>query len=73
MNIIPLLPDDESLLQQAAQLMVDVFREHWPDAWPTFEEGLKEVYEMLDPSRKHRSESPAAGPTLHRPPAELAA
>ena len=28
--------------------MVDAFCEHWPDAWPTFEEGLKEVHEMLE-------------------------
>src|SRR6185295_17107706 len=51
MKIITLSPDDDALLQQAAQLMVDAFREHWPDAWPTFEEGLKEVHEMLDPER----------------------
>jgi aminoglycoside 6'-N-acetyltransferase I len=51
MNIITLLPDNEYLIHQAAQLMVDAFREHWPDAWPSLEEGLKEVYEMLDPER----------------------
>ena len=31
--------------------MVDAFCEHWPDAWPTFEEGLKEVHEMLESER----------------------
>ena len=51
MNIISLLPDNSDLLQQAAQLLVDAFREHWPAAWPTFEEGLKEVTEMLEPDR----------------------
>ena len=51
MNIISLTLQDERLIQQAAQLMMDAFREHWPDAWPTFEEGLKEVHEMLEAER----------------------
>lgn len=51
MNILSLLPDNDVLVQQAAQLLVDAFREHWPDAWPTFEEGLKEVQEMLESER----------------------
>ena len=48
MKITTLSPDNHHLIQQAAQLLVDAFREHWPDAWPTFEEGLKEVHEMLE-------------------------
>src|SRR5215212_6598887 len=51
MKIIPLLPDHDDLIQQAAQLLVDAFREHWPDAWPTFNEGLDEVHEMLELER----------------------
>ncbi|HLO15255.1 MAG TPA: GNAT family N-acetyltransferase [Anaerolineales bacterium] len=51
MNIISLLPDNDPLIQQAAQLLVDAFQEHWPDAWPTLEEGLKEVREMLESER----------------------
>ncbi len=51
MNIITLHPDNEHLIQQAAQLLVDAFREHWLEAWPTFEEGLKEIHEMLEPER----------------------
>src|SRR5215208_6147898 len=51
MNIISLSPDNNLLIQQAAQLLVDAFREHWPEAWPTFEEGLKEVHEMLETER----------------------
>jgi aminoglycoside 6'-N-acetyltransferase I len=30
---------------------VDAFCEHWPDAWPTLEEGLEEVHEMLASER----------------------
>ena len=34
-----------------AQLLVDAFREHWSDAWETFEDGLKEVEEMFEAER----------------------
>jgi aminoglycoside 6'-N-acetyltransferase I len=51
MNIISLQPDNERNTQQAAQLLLDAFREHWPEAWPTLEEGLEEVQEMLQPER----------------------
>lgn len=51
MNIITLSPDDHVLIHQAAQLMVDAFKEHWPDAWPTLEKGLEEVHEMLESER----------------------
>jgi aminoglycoside 6'-N-acetyltransferase I len=51
MNIITLQSDNQHIIHQAAQLMVDAFHEHWPEAWPTFEEGLKEVHEMLEAER----------------------
>lgn len=51
MNIMPLTRENKHLIQQAAQLMMDAFREHWPNAWPTLEEGLDEVNEMLDNER----------------------
>jgi aminoglycoside 6'-N-acetyltransferase I len=51
MNIISLQPDNERIIQQTAQLLVDAFREHWPEAWPTLEEGLQELQEMLQPER----------------------
>ena len=47
MKIISLQSDNDPLIQQAAQLLVDAFQEHWSDAWPAFEDGLKEVHEML--------------------------
>ncbi len=40
--------------QQAAALLVDGFRENWPEAWPTLEEALAEVAQMLDPERISR-------------------
>lgn len=51
MNILTLSTDDKNLIEQAAQLIVDAFREHWTDAWPTLEEGIKEIHEMLENER----------------------
>ena len=51
MNITTLLPGNHHLIQQAAQLLVDAFREHWPEAWPTSEDALAEAHEMLGPER----------------------
>ena len=51
MDIIQLSLDNKQHVQQAAQLLVDAFREHWPDAWPTFEEALEEVHELLQTER----------------------
>lgn len=51
MKIINLSSDNDSLIQQAAQLLVDAFREHWQDAWPTLQDGLEEVREMLESER----------------------
>jgi len=51
MNIIFLQPDNEHIIQQAAQLLMDAFRKHWPTAWPTYDEALKEVHEMLEAER----------------------
>lgn len=51
MKIITLTKENDPLVQQAAQLLVDAFREHWVDAWPTLEEGLQEVHEMLEVER----------------------
>lgn len=50
-KIITLTPTDQSIIQQAAQLLVDAFREHWIEAWSTFEAGLKEIHEMLETER----------------------
>ncbi len=48
MKIVTPSSNDQKFLQQAAQLMVDAFREHWPDAWPTMEDGLEEVNELFE-------------------------
>ena len=51
MEIITLSASNTQLIEQAAQLLVDAFREHWPDAWSTLEEGRREVQEMLESQR----------------------
>ncbi|MBK7452523.1 MAG: GNAT family N-acetyltransferase [Anaerolineales bacterium] len=51
MKIITLVKDNDPLVQQAAQLLVDAFREHWPTAWPSLKDGLEEVHEMLEAER----------------------
>ena len=48
MKIITPQPDDKQFIQQAAQLIVDSFREHWPNAWPTIEDGLEEADELFE-------------------------
>jgi aminoglycoside 6'-N-acetyltransferase I len=51
MEILTLTKDNDHLIQQVAQLLVDAFREHWPEAWPSLEDGLREVHEMLEAER----------------------
>ncbi len=51
MKIITLTEGNDRLIQQAARLLVDAFHEHWPDAWPSLEDGLREVHEMLETER----------------------
>ena len=41
----------EPLLRAAAALLVEGFREHWPEAWPTLADAVAEVDEMLAPER----------------------
>jgi aminoglycoside 6'-N-acetyltransferase I len=54
MQITDLLPDDESVIQQAATLLVESFKEHWPEAWPDLESALQEVRESFEADRISR-------------------
>jgi aminoglycoside 6'-N-acetyltransferase I len=40
---------DEPKIQQVARLIVEGFKEHWPDAWPDLKSALQEVQESLEP------------------------
>ena len=50
-NITDLSADDAQAIEQAAALLVEGFREHWPDAWPDIDSALREVREMLAEDR----------------------
>jgi aminoglycoside 6'-N-acetyltransferase I len=45
------MPQDEKSIQQAAEVLFLAIRDNWPDAWPTIEEAIEEVREMLEPER----------------------
>ncbi len=49
MRIVDLDPGDTSLIRQAAELLMEGFREHWPHAWPDVKAALVEMHEMLTP------------------------
>lgn len=53
MRIVELTADEE-LVQQVAAILVEAFREHWPDAWPDMESALEEVRESFEADRISR-------------------
>lgn len=54
MRIIDLTPDNETAIQQTAQLLFDSFKDHHPDAWPTLADALEEVQASFDEDRISR-------------------
>ncbi len=50
-RIMDLSADDVAVLRQAAALLVEGFRVHWPQAWPDMASALEEVHEALEPER----------------------
>ena len=54
MKIIDLQANDEVAIRQVATLLVEGFKEHWPDAWPDLESALQEVHESFEPDRISR-------------------
>ena len=51
MKIINLHKNNKEYIKQAAELLVDGFKENWPNGWPTMEDALEEVYECLNNNR----------------------
>jgi aminoglycoside 6'-N-acetyltransferase I len=51
MRITDLSAEDERSRHQAAALLVEGFRVHWPSAWPDMAAALAEVREALNPSK----------------------
>ncbi|MGW8226317.1 MAG: GNAT family N-acetyltransferase [Anaerolineales bacterium] len=54
MMITTLSLDDQEWIHQAAQLLVEGFAEHWPNAWPDIEAALEEVMESFELGRISR-------------------
>ena len=54
MRITDLRPNDDDAIRQIARLLVDGFREHWPDAWPTLDDALRDVRESFADDRLSR-------------------
>ena len=54
MRVIALQPDDEPAIEQAALMLYESFREHWPEAWPDVAAARQEVCESFAPGRISR-------------------
>ena len=50
-SILDLEADDEGAIRQAANLLIEGFRDDGPEAWPKEEEALEEVREALGEGR----------------------
>lgn len=50
-TISNLSSDDPDAVEQCAALLVEGFKEHWPDAWPDLDSAREEMREMLAPDR----------------------
>ncbi len=55
MRIIDLSDIDNEALEQAAFILVDAFRQHWPNAWPTLESARTEVQDALQEGKISRA------------------
>ncbi len=54
MKIIDLHADNKVAIQQIAELLVEAFKENWPEAWPDMDSALSEVGESFEPDRLSR-------------------
>jgi aminoglycoside 6'-N-acetyltransferase I len=55
---------DEKVIRQAAELLVEGFREDWPEAWPDMDAALREVHEALGEGRIARIALDGSGAVL---------
>lgn len=51
MHIVPFPSANPTAVQQAADLLVSAFRDHWPNAWPDLDAALAEVETCLQPDK----------------------
>jgi aminoglycoside 6'-N-acetyltransferase I len=50
-RIVNLTADNQQAIEQAAKLLVEGFRDHWPDAWPDIEAALEEVHGAISKTK----------------------
>jgi aminoglycoside 6'-N-acetyltransferase I len=51
---IETLTNDEKMICEIAAMLIEGFREHWPDAWATQDDAIEEVRESLEEDRISR-------------------
>jgi aminoglycoside 6'-N-acetyltransferase I len=54
MKIVDLRPEDDRSIEQIAAILVEGFRDHWPEAWPDLQSALEEVRESFAEDRVSR-------------------
>jgi aminoglycoside 6'-N-acetyltransferase I len=55
MRIIDLDPSNTQMIQQAAALLVDGFKEHWPGSWPDMSSAMETLRELVIPGNISRA------------------
>jgi aminoglycoside 6'-N-acetyltransferase I len=63
-SIADLDPGDGEAIRQAAELLVEGFRDDWPEAWPDMDAALREVHEALGEGRIARVAVDESGAVL---------
>jgi aminoglycoside 6'-N-acetyltransferase I len=63
-RIVDLDTSNEVAVRQAAALLVEGFKEHWPDAWPNMDAALEEVRESFGEGRISRAAVDESGAIL---------
>ncbi len=54
MKIVDLEKENEEAIEQTANLLVQEFKEHWPNAWPDQDSAIEEVREALQEENINR-------------------
>jgi aminoglycoside 6'-N-acetyltransferase I len=55
MQIIDLRSANPKAIEQAANMLVEAFRVHWPNAWPDMQSAMKEMAEAIQPGKIARA------------------
>jgi len=63
-QITDLLASDEPKIQQVARLLVEGFKQHWPEAWPDINAALQEVQASFGAARISRTAVGDSGEVL---------